>query len=101
MSCPHAGVSISGLNHTLTVGQPANIRCMTNIPVSSIEWRNETSTLASISAANLTVLEYTIDPVKDDLEGHSLTCVAVVAGDSEYTEMEVVDVQGISGMRCV
>ena len=73
---------------------------MTNIPVFSIEWKNETSTLASISAANLTVLEYTIDPVKDDLQGHNLTCVAV-AGDSEYTEMEVVDVEGMPGRRCV
>ena len=73
---------------------------MTNVPVFSIEWKNETSTLASISAANLTVLEYTIDPVKDDLQGHYLTCVAV-AGDSEYTEMEVVDVEGMPGRRCV
>ena len=97
---PHPGVIISGLNGTLTVGQSANIRCMTNIPVSSIKLKNETSTLASISAANLTVLEYTIDPVMDDLQGHNLTCIAM-AGDSEYTQMEVVDVQGISGMRCV
>ena len=73
---------------------------MTNVPVFSIEWKNETSTLASISAANLTVLEYTFDPVMDDLQGHNLTCVAV-AGDSEYTEMEVVDVEGMPGRRCV
>ena len=73
---------------------------MINIPVNSIEWRNETSTLKTSTAANVTVLEYTIDPVKDDLDGHYLTCVAV-AGDSEYTEMEVVDVEGMPGRRCV
>ena len=44
------------------------------------------------------MLEYTIDPVKDDLQGQVLTCVAV-AGDSEYTEREVVDLRGMSGMR--
>ena len=97
---PYTGVIISGLNGTLTVGQSANIRCMCNVPVSSIEWRNETSKLVEISAANLTVLEYTIDPVKDDLHGHNLTCVAV-AGTTVYTETEVVDVEGISGMRYV
>ena len=90
---PYPGVIISGLNGTLTVGESANIRCMTNIPVSSIEWKNEISTLASISVANLTVLEYTIDPVKDDLQGEKLTCVAV-AGTTVYNESRTVDVQG-------
>ena len=67
---------------------------MTNLPVSSIEWRNETSTLSNISADNLTVLEYSIDPVKDELQGQKLTCV-VVAGDTEYTKCQIVEVQGI------
>ena len=99
LSCSlRPGITIFGLYGTLTVGQSAIIKCMINIAVSSIEWKNETSTLASISAANLTVLEYTIDPVKDDLQGQELTCVAV-AGDSEYTETEVVDLRGMSGMR--
>ena len=73
---------------------------MTNIAVSSIEWRNETYTLKTSTGANVTVLEYTIDPVKDDLEGHNLTCVAVT-GTTVYTETEVVDVEGMCGMRCV
>ena len=72
---------------------------MINVPVNSIEWRNETSTLkTSSTGASVTLLKYTIDPVRDDLQGHRLTCIAV-AGDSEYTETEVVDVQGMSGMR--
>ena len=76
---------------------------MTSNPVNSIEWRNETSTLKTSTAVNVTLLEYTIDPVKDDLEGHNLTCVAVAgdSGDSEYTETEVVDVEGMCGMRYV
>ena len=32
------GVTISGLNHSLTVGTSATIRCMTNIPVTSMKW---------------------------------------------------------------
>ena len=67
---------------------------MTNLPVSSVEWRNETSTLSNISADNLTVLEYSIDPVKDELQGQKLTCVAV-AGGTEYTKGQIVQVQGI------
>ena len=103
---PHPGVTITGLNGTLTVGQSAIISCMTNIPVNSIEWENETSMLDKISAADVTLLEYTIDPVKDDLQGQRLTCVAVAgdsgdSGDSVYTETEVVDVQGMCGMRYV
>ena len=97
---PYPGVIISGLNDTLTVGESANISCMTNIPVSSFEWNNETSTLANITGANLTVLEYTIDQVKDDLQGHRLTCVAV-AGTTVYSEREVVAVRGMCGMRYV
>ena len=100
MCPPNPGIIVSGLNRVLTVGQSAIISCMTNIPVNSIEWRNETSTLKTSTAANVTVLEYTIDPVKDDLQGHNLTCIAV-AGDSEYTEMEVVAVRGMCVMRYV
>ena len=99
---PHPGVTIYGLNGTLTVGQSTIISCKTNIPVPSIEWRNETSTLAHISGDSLTVLEVTIDPVKDDLQGQELSCVAVAGDYTMYTESERVDVQGISGVTlCV
>ena len=97
---PYLGVIISGLYGTLTVGESANISCMTNIPVSSFEWNNETFTLANITGANLTVLEYTINQVKDDLQGHRLTCVAV-AGTTVYSETEVVAVRGMCGMKYV
>ena len=76
------------MNGPFTVGQSANIRCMTNIPVSSIELRNETSTLKSISGDSVTVLEYSIDLVKDNLQGQRLTCVAV-GDDTVYTETAV------------
>ena len=99
---PDPDVNIYGLNHTLTIGVTIIIMCMTNIPVSSIEWKNGTSTLANISAANLTVLEYTIDPVKDDLQGQELTCLAVADDGTVYTESQTVNVEGISGVTlCV
>ena len=69
---------------------------MTNSPVNSIEWRNETSTLKTSTAANVTVLEYTIDPVKDNLQGHNLACVAV-AVSTVYTESQIVAVRGMCG----
>ena len=84
---PHLGVTITGLKES------ANISCMTNIPVSSIKWRDETSTLDEISATNVTLLEYTIDPVKDDLQGHRLACVAL-AGTTVYIESQIVAVRG-------
>ena len=71
---------------------------MTNIPVSSIELRNETSTLKSISGDSVTVLEYSIDLVKDNLQGQRLTCVAV-GDDTVYTETAVVTVKGMSSKK--
>ena len=51
---------------------------MTNIhvPVSSIEWRDQSSTVLA-SATNQTVVKYTIPLVRDDLQGQQLTCRAV------------------------
>ena len=43
---------------------------------------------------NLTVLEYTIPLVTDDLQGQQFTCIAV-AGDATYTETVDIQVQGI------
>ena len=71
---------------------------MTNIPVSSIELRNETSTLKSISGDSVTVLEYSIDLVKDNLQGQRLTCVAV-GDDTVYTETAVVTVKSMSSKK--
>ena len=86
-------VTLSGLAEPLTVGQSTTITCMTNIPVTSIEWRDQSSAvLASIT--NQTVLNYTISPVTDNLYGHqSFTCV-VVAGATTYTETVEMVVEG-------
>ena len=60
----------------------------------SIKWRDQSSVLNMSSAMNLTVLEYTIPLVKDDLQGQQFTCIAV-AGDAMYTETIEIQVTGI------
>ena len=88
-----SGITFSGL--PLTVGQSANISCMTNIAVDTIELRNQSSLLLFISnVTNLTMLQYTIDLVMDDLQGEQFTCTAVV-GDATYNETIIIQVQGI------
>ena len=79
-----SGVRLSGLVRPLTVGQSVTIRCMTDIAVTSIEWRDQSSDVLA-STTNQTVLDYTIAPVTDDLLGHQLTCVAI-AVDTIYSE---------------
>ena len=86
------GITLSGLDPPLTVGQSATITCTTNIEVSSIEWRDETSAVLS-SATDQTVVEYTIPLVRDDLQGLQYTCRAV-AGTTTYTE--TVEIQVVS-----
>ena len=86
------GIILSGLDQALTVGQPATITCSTNIEVSSIEWRDETSAVLS-SATDQTVVEYTIPLVRDDLQGLQYTCRAV-AGITTYTETVEIQVVG-------
>ena len=63
---------------------------MTNEVVTSIEWRDQLSQLIMSTAADLTVLEYTIPLVTDDLQGQKFTCIAI-AGDATYEE--IVDIQ--------
>ena len=88
-----SGVMFSGL--PLTVGQSATINCMTNVAVDTIELRNQSSSLSFINnVTNLTMLQYTIDLVMDDLQGVQFTCIAV-AGDMKYIENIVIEVQGI------
>ena len=91
------GITFSGFDNPLTVGQTnATISCMTNVPVDSIEWRDQSSSvLNSISnSVNLTMLEYTIPLVTDDLHGQQFTCIAM-AGDTTYTEAVEIQVEGI------
>ena len=68
------------------VYQSATVSCMTDLPVSSIEWRNQSSQLSvttSDDTPHLTVLEYTIPLVTLDLQEQTFTCV-VMAGDATY-----------------
>ena len=88
------GISITGLESPLTVGQNVTISCMTNITVDSIKWSNESSILTMSSDVNLRVLEYTIPLVRDDLQGEEFTCTAV-AGEAMYTETIEIQVTGI------
>ena len=89
-----SGISISGVQDPLTVGQSATISCMTNIAVDSIEWRNQSSQLIISNATDLMELQYTIDLVADDLQGQQFTCIAI-AGDTIYNEIVNIQVQGI------
>ena len=91
------GITISGLEQPLTVGQSATISCMTNEPVSSIEWRYQSSTVLA-SIADQTVLNYVIPPVRDELQGQQLTCRAV-AGAAVYTETVTLRVTGRSPLQ--
>ena len=88
----YTGITLSGLDEPLTVGQSATIRCMTNIPLTSIEWRNQSSDVLASTTDNM-VLEYTISLVTDDLQGQQFTCVAV-AGATTYTETVEIQVEG-------
>ena len=67
---------------------------MTNIAVDSIEWRDQSSVLNMSSAVSLTLLEYTIPLVRDDLQGQEFTCTAM-AGDAMYMESVEISVAGI------
>ena len=67
---------------------------MTNVPIDFIEWMDQSSVLNNISnTVNLTMLEYTIPLVTDDLHGQKFTCMAV-AGDTTYTEEVDIQVEG-------
>ena len=52
------GITLTGLEPPLRVGQIATISCMINIAVDSIEWSDESSVLnmSTAAAMNLTVL---------------------------------------------
>ena len=69
------GITITGLESPLTVGESANISCITNEPVSFIQWRN--MNLSSTTEGRVTLLNYTIPLVKDDMQGQIYTCIAL------------------------
>ena len=67
---------------------------MTNEPVSFIEWRNQSDELNMIKAENVTVLNYTIELVTDDMQGQMYTCRAVVRNITD-TETVTLRVEGV------
>ena len=69
------GITITGLESPLTVGESANISCITNEPVFYIQWRNISHNLSSTTEENVTVLNYIIPLVEDDMQGQIYTCV--------------------------
>ena len=85
------GIAFSGLDSPLSIGQSATIKCITNIPVTSIEWRDQSSAVLN-STTNKAVLEYTIPLVTDDLHGWQVTCVVAVVGAALYTVNETVEI---------
>ena len=95
------GITISGLEGPLTVGQqpPPTLTCTINIPVSSIVWRDQSSNVVA-SATNQTVLEYHFPEryVLDTYHGQQYTCEAVATSDdgttTTYTETVEIQVVG-------
>ena len=90
------GITLSGLDPPLTVGQSATITCTTNIEVSSIEWRDQSSAVLSstMSGGAHTMLDYTIDLVSDDLQGQEYSCNAEAADGTVYNETVRIEVVG-------
>ena len=72
---------------------------MTIVPVSSIEWTDQSSTELT-NATDQTLLGYTIPLVRDDLQGWQLTCRAVDEG-AVYTETVEIQVAGKYYMGCM
>ena len=92
----NTGIILSGLDQALTVGQSAIITCSTNIEVSSIEWRDQTSVVLSstMSGGAHSMLDYTIDLVSDDLQGQEYSCNAESADGTMYNETVRIEVVG-------
>ena len=91
------GITISGLEGPLTVGQqPPTITCRTNIAVSSIVWRDQLSNVVA-NATNQPVLEYHFQEryVLDTYHGQQYTCEAVATSDDGTTTTynETVEIQ--------
>ena len=88
------GITITGLESPLTVGESANISCMTNEPVSFIQWRNMFQDISNTAAENVTVLNYTIPLVEDDMQGQIYTCIAL-SGNINDSQNATILVKGM------
>ena len=86
------GITITGLESPLIVGESATISCITNEHASLIVWSRQSSQLNM--DVNVTALNYTIPLVSDDLQGETFTCTAVVSNTND-TESVMLSVEGI------
>ena len=94
----NTGITLSGLEQALTVGQSAIITCTINIVVSSIELRDQSPAVLSstVSGGAHSMLEYTIDLVSADLQGQKYSCTAETEDGTEYTDTVQIEVVGKS-----
>ena len=98
-----SGITISGLEGPLVLRQSATISCMTDLPVSYIEWRNQSSQLSvtpSDDTPDLTVLEYTIAYVSEDMRGELLTCLVVARDQTHYFKAAEIMIKGLKNCHC-
>ena len=96
------GITVSGAEGSLTVGQSATLNCSTNISVSIIEWVYQSSVVDS--AVGEPSLLLTIETVSDDLQGQEYTCRAVAEDggvSTEYTASVVIQVHSRSYIRII
>ena len=87
------GIEIFGLQQPLIVGKSATISCMTNIPVFSIEWRDQSSTVL-VNVTSETWLNYTISVVYDDMQALQYTCIAQAEDGTVYSQTVELEVMG-------
>ena len=86
------GITITGLESPLIVGGSATISCIINEHASLIVWSRQSYQLNM--DVNVTVLNYTIPLISDDLQGETFTCTAVVSNTND-TESVMLSVAGI------
>ena len=98
-----SGITIFGLEDPLVLRQSVTISCMTELPVSYIEWRNQSSQLSVTpsNAPDLTVLEYTIAYVSEDMRGELLTCVVIARDQTPYFKAAEIMIKGLKNSHCV
>ena len=99
-----SGITIFGLEDPLVLRQSATVSCMTDLPVSYIEWRNQSSQLSvttSDDTPDLTVLEYTIAYVSEGMRGELLTCVVIARDQTPYFKAAEIMIKGLKNSRCV
>ena len=84
---PTPGIAIAGLEHPLIVGQSTNLSCITNELASFIEWKNQT---LMFNTTHVTVLNYTIPLVTDEMQGKTLTCTAIVSNTRDTERVTLI-----------